>query len=285
MVMTPQSMTGYGRDISGKFRVEIRSSNHKNLDVQINAPSYLFSCEPGIKKIVKKKFSRGRIEIYVRKQEEDNVKLKVNKPLAREYYNALVSLRDELSISDNIKIDILASQRDIFLADEPEIDVSGFYATLEAALEELNKTRVEEGENLIHDITERIRLIEQYTANIEQNRAEFTAVARERLQERLKEFLGDLQIDEHRLIQETAILVEKSDITEEIVRIKSHMGHFEQTLKSADTIGKKLDFIIQELRREINTIGSKAQDFGIANNVVEVKHELEKIREQIQNLQ
>ncbi|GBD95661.1 MAG TPA: YicC family protein [Nitrospirae bacterium] len=285
MIMIPQSMTGYGRDISEKFRVEIRSSNHKNLDIQINAPSYLFSCEPGIKKIVKKKFSRGRIEIYVRKQEADNIKLKVNKPLAREYYNALVSLRDELSISDNIRIDVLASQRDIFLLDEPEIDISGFYATLEAALEELNKTRVEEGENLIHDITERIRLIEQYTANIEQKRADFTATARERLHERLKEFLGDMQIDEYRLIQETAILVEKSDITEEIVRIKSHLGHFEEALKSGDTIGKKLDFIIQELRREINTIGSKAQDSGIANNVVEVKHELEKIREQIQNLQ
>ena len=278
-------MTGYGRDISEKFRVEIRSSNHKNFDIQINAPSYLFSCEPGIKKTVKKKFSRGRIEIYVRKQETDNIKLKVNKHLAREYYNALVSLRDELSISDNIRIDVLASQRDIFLPDEPEIDASGFYATLEAALEELNKTRVEEGENLIHDITERIRLIEQYTANIEQKRAEFTATARERLYERLKEFLGDMQIDESRLIQETAILVEKSDITEEIVRIKSHLGQFKETLKSGDTIGKKLDFIIQELRREINTIGSKAQDSGIANNVVEVKHELEKIREQIQNLQ
>ena len=274
MIMIPQSMTGYGRDISEKFRVEIRSSNHKNLDIQINAPSYLFSCEPGIKKIVKKKFSRGRIEIYVRKQEADNIKLKVNKPLAREYYNALVSLRDELSISDNIRIDVLASQRDIFLLDEPEIDISGFYATLEAALEELNKTRVEEGENLIHDITERIRLIEQYTANIEQKRAEFTATARERLYERLKEFLGDMQIDESRLIQETAILVEKSDITEEIVRIKSHLGQFKETLKSGDTIGKKLDFIIQELRREINTIGSKAQDSGIANNVVEVKHEI-----------
>lgn len=278
-------MTGYGKGTSGNFKVEIRSSNHKNLDIHINIPYYLFSYEPEIKKIIKKTIDRGHIEILVPKQEMDNIKLKVNKSLAREYYNAFVSLRDELSLSDNIGIDMLASQRDIFILDEPEIDVSDFYKALEAALEELNRTRIEEGKNLIHDISERIILIAEYIANIEQQKAEFAASARGRLYERLKEFLGDIQIDEARLIQETAILIEKSDITEEIVRIKSHLKHFAEVLKSNDTIGKKLDFIIQELRREVNTIGSKAQYFEIANNVVEVKHELEKIREQVQNLQ
>ncbi len=278
-------MTGYGRGISGNFRVDIRSSNHKNLDIQINIPNYLFSYEPEIKKIVKKKFSRGRIEIYVPRQEEDNVSLRVNKPLAREYYNALVSLQDELSISDSIGIEIIARQKDIFLLDEPEIDISGFYASLDSALVELSKSRVEEGENLIQDITERLRLIAEYVADIQQKREVFSANARERLHERLKEFLGDIVIDETRLIQETALLVERSDITEEIVRLKSHIKQFENVLKSGGAIGKKLDFIIQELRREINTIGSKAQDAGITNDVVEVKHELEKIREQIQNLE
>ncbi len=283
--MMPQSMTGYGRGISGNFKVEVRSTNHKSLDVHINVPYYLLFYEPEIKKIVKNKFHRGRIEIFVPKQEVGNIKLKVNKTLAREYYNALILLRDELSLSDNIGIEMLASQREIFLLDETEIDISGFYDALETALEDLNNSRVEEGKSLIYDIAERIRLISGRIQNIEQKRSEFTLTAKEKLLGRLKELLDSAQVDESRLIQETAILIEKSDITEEIVRIKSHLKLFEDVIKSGDAIGKKLDFIIQELRREINTIGSKAQDFEIANDVVEVKHELEKIREQIQNLQ
>lgn len=278
-------MTGYGKGSAGNYRVEIRSSNHKNLDIHINIPYYLFSYEAEIKSIIKKTIERGRIELFVPKQEIDNIKLRVNKSLAREYYNAFVSLRDELSLSDNIGINILASQRDLFVLDEPEIAVTDFYKAIEAALEELTKTRVEEGRNLIQDISERIELISKYISSIEQQRGEFTASSRERLYERLKEFLGEMQVDETRLVQETAILIERTDITEEIVRIKSHLKHFSDVIKSNDSVGKKLDFIIQELRREINTIGSKAQHFEIANSVVEVKHELEKIREQIQNLQ
>jgi uncharacterized protein (TIGR00255 family) len=234
---------------------------------------------------VRKKVTRGRIDIFIPKQEMGNIRLKVNKPLAAEYYNALVSLKDELSLSDNVGIDMVASQRDIFLLDDPEIDLTDLFSALDAALEELNKTRVEEGGNLIQDISERIDLVGKYLGNIEQQRSVFTSSAREKISERLKEFMGEVQVDESRLIQETAILIEKSDITEEIVRMKSHLKHFAEVLKSGDTIGKKLDFIIQELRREINTIGSKAQQYEIASNVVEVKHELEKVREQVQNLQ
>jgi uncharacterized protein (TIGR00255 family) len=284
-MLMPQSMTGYGRGISENFKVEIRSSNHKNLDIHVNIPYYLYSYEPEIKKIVRKKITRGRIDIFIAKQEMDNIKLKVNKPLATEYYNALVSLKDELSLSDNVGIDMVASHRDVFLLDDPEIDLQDFYRALEIALEELNKTRVEEGENLIQDIFERTELVKKCLGNIEQQRAAFTASARAKINERLKEFLGEMQVDDTRLIQEAAILIEKSDITEEIVRMKSHLKQFAEVLKDGDTIGKKLDFIIQELRREINTIGSKAQQYEIASNVVEVKHELEKVREQVQNLQ
>jgi uncharacterized protein (TIGR00255 family) len=278
-------MTGYGRGTSGNFKVEVRSSNHKSIDININIPYYLFSYEPEIKKIVKKKFHRGRLEVFIPKQEMENIKLKVNKSLAREYYNALVSLKDELSLSDNVGIDMVASQRDVFLLDEHEIDINGLYDAVAAALQELNRSRIEEGKNLIDDINERTGFIRESLADIEQKRADFSSSAREELSVRLKEFLGDIQIDETRLIQETAIMVEKTDITEEIVRIKSHLKNFTDVLKSSDIVGKKLDFIIQELRREINTIGSKAQNYEIANQVVEVKHELEKIREQVQNLQ
>lgn len=283
--MHPQSMTGYGKGIAGNFRVEIRSSNHKNLDININAPHFLFSLDPEIRKTVKKKFSRGRIEIFVPRQEMDSVKFKVNKTLAREYYNALVSLKDELSLSEDPGISMIASQRDIFLVDDPEINNDDFHKALNDALDDLKKTRIEEGENLIADIKERVRSLEDYTKKIEGKRAGFTATAHQKLKARLKELLDSAEVDETRLIQETAILVDKSDITEEIVRIKSHLGLFEDILESGDTIGKKIDFFIQELRREVNTIGSKSQDVEIATTVVEMKHDLEKIKEQVQNLQ
>jgi len=278
-------MTGYGRGAVGNFKVEIRSSNHKNLDIQINVPYYLFSHEPEIRKQIKNRLNRGRIDVYVPRSEDGIVRMKVNKPLAREYYNALVSLKEELSIKDEIGIDVLASQRDIFLMDEPEIDTADLYKAVDAAMEELEKTRIEEGRNLILDIRDRIGLLKKYLASVESSRTDFMQGARQRLQERLEELLGNAPIDESRLIQETAILIDRSDITEEIVRAKSHIESFENTLISNDTVGKKLDFMVQELRREINTIGSKAQEIEIINSVVEMKHELEKIKEQIQNLQ
>ena len=278
-------MTGYGRGEAGAFRVEIRSSNHKNIDIHINLPYYLFSFDPEIRKRVKRKFSRGRIEIYVHRQDAEDVKLKVNKSFAREYYNALLSLKKELSIAGDVGIDLIASQRDIFAQDEPEINAADFYDALEIALEELRKSRVEEGGSLVDDIAGRIGMLRTYINRIEGRSQDFAASARQRLLDRIKELLGDVPIDESRIIQETAILVEKCDITEEIVRIKSHLNQFGEVLKSGNIIGKKMDFFIQELRREVNTTGSKSQDVEISTNVVEMKHELEKIKEQIQNLQ
>jgi uncharacterized protein (TIGR00255 family) len=278
-------MTGYGRGIVGDFKVEVRSSNHRNLDLQLNIPSYLFYYEAEIRKLVRQKFQRGRIEIWVSKQEGDNIKLRINKSLAREYYNALISLKNELSLSGDVGIDVLTSQRDIFLLETPEIKLSEFHKALNTALEELKKMRIEEGENLAKDISERIQLLHKYITYIEDKRTEFIAKAKKRLYERLKEILDNISIDESRLIQETAILIEKSDITEEIVRIKSHLRHIEEALKSGDVVGKKIDFLAQALYREVNTISSKNPDVEIVTYAVEMKHELEKIREQTQNLQ
>lgn len=283
--MMPQSMTGYGRGTAGNFKVEIRSSNHKNLDVQINVPHYLFSHELDIRKAVKQKFHRGRIDIYVPRQDPDGIKLKLNMPLAKEYFNAMHALKEILHINGDIGIDLLASQRDIFIMDEQEIDLSSFYNALDLALEELEKTRIEEAETLLRDIAERIKKMRHHLATIESRRDSVVENAKQKLHERLKELLDHAEVDETRLIQETAILVEKSDITEEIVRIESHLDYLSDVLNSGDTIGKKMDFVVQELRREIHTIGSKSQDLDITNNTVEMKHEIEKIREQVQNLQ
>jgi uncharacterized protein (TIGR00255 family) len=283
--MQPQSMTGYGRGLSGNFKTEIRSSNHKNIDIHINIPHYLFSYDYKIRKTVRKKFNRGRIDIYIPRQEVENMKLKVNKVLAREYFNALLSLKNELSISEDISIDVLAAQRDIFVMDDPEIDEAELFRAVEMALDELTKTRTEEGNYLINDIMKRLKLLSTYLSRIEKRRKEYEADAQQKLHERLKELLGAVQIEESRLIQETAIIIEKSDITEEIVRLKSHLKQFEEVVGSGDAIGKKLDFIIQEMRREINTVSSKTHDIDITTNAVEMRHEIEKIKEQVQNLQ
>lgn len=285
LFMQPQSMTGFGRGEAGSFKVEIRSSNHKNLDIHINVPHYLYSHDPAIRKSARGMFTRGRIDIFIPKQEEGGIKLKVNKTLAREYYDALNSIKEELSITDDISINVIASQRDIFVMDDPAIDEKDLMSAVDAALIELNKSRTEEGDNLIVDIKNRLTLLEEFLVSVEGKRDNYIECAKNRLHDKLKELLDNVQIDESRLIQETAIIVEKSDITEEIVRLKSHLKQFYEVLESGDTIGKKLDFIIQEMRREINTLSSKTHDVDITNNVVDMRHEIEKIKEQVQNLQ
>jgi uncharacterized protein (TIGR00255 family) len=285
MNMKIQSMTGYGRGEDGNFKIETRSSNQRTLDIRINIPSYLYSLEPEIRKIVKEKFHRGRIEIFIPKVEEETAKLKINKSLAKEYYHALLSLKEELSITEDIGINLLAQQKDIFSIEEQEIDTTRFYRALDNALEDLKKMRTDEGKILADDISRRLEALNSSLETIEEKRAEFTAHARAALIEKLKSILDTTPIEEPRIIQEAAILVERSDITEEVVRMKSHLQHAKEILDSGGVIGKKIDFLTQELHREVNTIGSKAASAGISILVVEMKHEIEKIREQVQNIQ
>ncbi|TNF54531.1 YicC family protein [bacterium] len=285
MIMKIQSMTGYGRGEDGNIRIETRSSNQRSLDIRINIPSYLYSLEPEIRKIVKEKFHRGRIEIFILKAEEEAARVTINKSLAREYYHALLSLKEELSISEDIGINLLAQQKEIFSTEEQEIDATGFYRALHKALDDLRKMRTDEGQVLADDIFRRLEVLSGSLEAIEEKRAEFNAHARSALIEKLKSILDNAPIEEPRIIQEAAILVERSDITEEIVRIKSHLQHAREILESGGVIGKKIDFLTQELHREVNTIGSKAASSGISILVVEMKHEIEKIREQVQNIQ
>lgn len=278
-------MTGYGRGEDGNIRIETRSSNQRTLDIRINIPSYLYSLEPEIRKRVKEKIHRGRIEIFIPKIEEETAKLKINKSLAKEYYHALLSLKEELSIAEDVGINLLAQQKDIFSTEEQEIDATRFYSALDKALEDLKKMRTDEGKILADDIFRRLETLNSSLETIEEKRAEFTAHARAALIEKLKSILDNTPIDEPRIIQEAAILVERSDITEEVVRMKSHLQHARGILDSGGVIGKKIDFLTQELHREVNTIGSKAASAGISILVVEMKHEIEKIREQAQNIQ
>lgn len=283
--MNIQSMTGYGKGIAGNFRVEIRSSNHRNLDIRINVPQYLYYYVPEIRKLIKEKFHRGHIELFMPKPDTDNVKLRINKSLAEEYYRALVSLKNELGIPDNVGIDILAAQRDIFILEDSEVEIPIFRRALEAALEELKKMRMEEGKNLADDISVRIQLLSSRITYIEGKKTELINTARTILTERLKALSDNIAIEDSRIAQEAAILVDRADISEEIVRIKSHLKHMEEVLRYGDIVGKKIDFLSQELHRELNTIGSKIADAEISSLIIDMKHEVERIKEQVQNLQ
>jgi len=283
--MSIQSMTGYGKGEAGSYRVEVRSTNHKGLYVQVNLPLYLFPHESEVRNLIKERFHRGYFEVYLTRFREEGLNLKINKYLAKEYYQSLVSLRDELSIQDNVGINVLAMQKDIFHVEEAGVEVSVFRQALYTALEELQRMRIQEGESLVQDIIKRTAMLRNKITSIEDKREQFIINSRKIFTERLRNLLYDVKIDDSRLIQEVAILVERSDITEEIVRIKSHLNHMDDMLKDGDEIGKKIGFMVQELQRELNTIGSKASDSAISVLVVDMKYELEKIREQAQNLE
>lgn len=284
-LMSIQSMTGYGMGEAESYRVEVRSTNHKGMYVQVNLPQYLFPYESEVRNLIKERFHRGYFEIYLSRLKGENLNLKINIPLAKEYYQALVSLKDELSIPDNVDINVLAMQKDIFHIEEVGVKVSVFRKAFDAALEELEKMRVNEGKHLVEDIIKRTNTLNNKIASVEGKREQFVMNSKKVLTERLKNLLCDVKIDDSRLIQEVAILVERSDITEEVVRIKSHLNHMEDILQKGDEIGKKIGFMVQEVHRELNTIGSKAFDSEISVLVVDMKYELEKIREQVQNLE
>ena len=283
--MNIQSMTGYGKGETDSFRVEIRSINHKNIDIKLSLPQYLYCHELDIKKEVKKRFLRGRIEVYVFKQEGEKRGLVLNRDLAREYFEAFKSLKEEFSITGDISLNNLASQRDIFVQEEVEVEFPKLLGALENALEELEKSRINEGVNLVNDIAGRIEILNNNLTSIKNRRKEIVAGAKAKLYERLKELLDDTPVDETRLIQETAVLIERSDITEEIVRAESHLGNIGNLTGEGGAVGKKIDFFIQEIRREVNTIGSKASDIDVIKQIVDMKSELEKIKEQVQNIQ
>ena len=283
--MKTQSMTGYGKGETDSFRVEIRSINHKNLDIKLSLPQYLYCHELDIKKEVRKRFPRGRIEVYVFKQEEGKRNLTLNMDVARVYFKALKSLKEELSIDGDISLNNIAAQRDIFLYEEEDIELPKLFDALGNALDELEKSRTDEGVVLVNDMSGRIEILNKCLSSIKSRRKEYIEGAKVRLYERLKEILENTPIDETRLIQETAILIERSDITEEIVRAESHLIRIGELSVEGGAVGKKIDFFVQELRREVNTIGAKASDIDIIRQTVDMKNELEKIREQVQNIQ
>lgn len=289
-----RSMTGFGRNeltVDGfTVNAQIRSVNHRYMDCSIRIPRCYNFLEEKIRQKTAEYISRGKIEvaITIKEQEGDDKVITLNRALAENYINVLKEL-STLGVEDDIRVSTVSRYNDIFNIEYKEIDEDKMFeiigSSLSLALEDFNNMRAEEGARLENSILSHLDTISVELAKIEERSPQTVREYRENLESRIRELIADTAVDENRLITETAIFADKVAIDEETVRLRSHMKAFKAAIKSDKPIGKKLDFIIQEMNRETNTIGSKANDIEIAAIVVEIKSEIEKIREQIQNIE
>ena len=276
-----------------KYIVEIKSLNHRFLEISLRLPASLSALEIEIKKKIGEPLIRGKIDVTIRRDANASAEnahyLALNLPLARNYFDLFTQLKQSLNLQDDIKLGMIAGQKDIFLPVESPQDMTTLWQGLSVVLEEaiagMMDMRRREGEILSQDLLARLDLMAQLINRIEVKAPKVVSEYQKRLTERIRELSSGLVIDEARLSQEVAIFAEKSDITEEIVRFRSHIGQFLEMLHSDEAIGRKVDFLIQEMNREVNTIGSKSSDADISRQVIEIKSELAKLREQVQNLE
>ncbi len=291
------SMTGYGRAealIEGrKWIIEVKSLNHRYIEIITRLPNVLSSLEVDIKKRVGERIFRGRIELSIQADAEsgsDNgVQYSLNLPLLKNYHSLLLKIREELGLKDEVTLRTLSRFKEIFVPSETRFDPAavwgGLQKTIDEALDALIRMRQVEGEVLKKDFLARLETLKRYLDSAKLRTPRTVLEYKQRLQERIRELTEGLEMDPVRLSQEVALLAEKSDITEEIVRFESHIGQMEKLLQSSEAVGRKLDFLLQEMGREVNTIGSKSNDVAIAREVIELKSELAKLREQAQNVE
>jgi uncharacterized protein (TIGR00255 family) len=289
-----RSMTGYGKAETfyerGRISVEIRSVNHRYGEISIRLPRNLACFENEAKKIVAERLKRGKIELFV--QHEVGIEsspLAVNLPLARAYHDAFSELKTTLGLADEITLSLLAAQKDVLTSYDNCIVDESLRAALMAAVTDavasLDAMRMQEGGALLEDLSKRRGAVSTVTGYVAKRAPEVVSEYAQKLKDRLAQFDLDRTIDAERLAQEVAIMADRCDITEELVRLNSHFNQFDAALSLAEPVGRKLDFLLQEMGREINTIGSKANDAEITYHVVELKTEIEKIREQVQNIE
>jgi len=290
------SMTGFGRgeykDDNYYFLVECKTINHKYCDINIRLPRKISFLEDKARNFVKNHIKRGRVDIYIKLDllGSEDVNLKFDESLANQYVNILKEIRDKYDLVDDISVMNIAKFPEIIKTEEKEEDEDLLWSMLSKALEQtlvnLTEMRSEEGKILANDVLERCDLLRNIIEEVEKYSHTVVLDYKEKLNNRISEILENPSlVDENRLAQEVAIYADKSSITEEIVRFKSHIEQLKSTIVKNESIGRKIDFLIQEMNRETNTIGSKSSDLNITNLVVEIKSELEKIREQIQNIE
>ena len=290
-----KSMTGYGRarqTLNGRdITVEVRSVNNRYLDCTVKVPRTYIFAEDAVKARVQKAVSRGKVDVFITidAAAADETVVAVNEPLARGYYEALTRLKDMFSLEDGLNAVTLAKFPDVLTVTKAEEDLESVAADICAVLDEAlaayNAMRTVEGGKLREDIAGRADIIEAVVGKVEERSPQTVAAYREKLLARMQEVLQSTAIDESRILTEAAIFADKIAVDEETVRLRSHLSQLRTMLESDQPIGRKLDFLIQEVNRECNTIGSKCNDLTIAQDVVNMKAEVEKIREQIQNIE
>ena len=290
-----KSMTGYGRareTLNGRdITVEVRSVNNRYLDCTVKMPRAYVFAEDAIKTRVQKAISRGKVDVFVTidTTAADVSVVAVNEPLARSYYEALMKLKETFSLDGEITPMSLAKFPDVLAVTRAEEDLetvaADICAVLDQALQAYNAMRAVEGERLADDISTRVTTIESVVSKVEERSPQTVAEYRARLTNKMNEVLQSTTIDESRILTEAAIFADKIAVDEETVRLRSHIAQLRAMLQDSQPVGRKLDFLIQEVNRECNTIGSKCNDLTIAQDVVNMKAEVEKIREQVQNIE
>lgn len=290
-----KSMTGYGRAhgiVDGRnITVEIKSVNHRYFDCSFKVPRLYGFLEEPMRSYMQQWISRGKIDVYVAIEQfsSDDVSVEVNAPLAKAYVTALKNLVSDYGLSDDITACAVARMPDVLTTVKADPDVDAIIAAVrniaDVAAEEYNEMRASEGVALARDVSQRAAVIGELVKKIEEYSPKSVAAYAERLEQRMTEILDGREVDEGRLITEVAIFADRISVTEEIVRLNSHLSQLESMFESNDSVGRKIDFLIQELNREVNTIGSKSSDIEATRIVVDMKAEIEKIREQIQNIE
>lgn len=291
-----KSMTGYGKGEASnsgfRIKAELKSVNHRYLDITVKLPRYLIYLEESIKKLIKEKLGRGKVDVFINLDFESisSLEVKVDIPLAMSFKNALSDLKDQLQIEDNIRLGNILSIPDVIKTEKRDLDEASVWETLrsavDSALSQLVVMRESEGQQLKLDMLEKLRTIEDITSEVKIRSPLVVEEYKRKLNERIASLLEEpTMIDQDRLAMEVAIYADKSSIDEELIRMNSHIAQFRSIIEEDGAVGRKLDFLIQEFNREVNTIGSKSSDSIIVNKVVELKSEIEKIREQVQNIE
>ena len=290
-----KSMTGYGRaveTVNGReFTVEIRSVNNRYLDCTVKLPRMVSFAEDAVKQAVKAAVSRGKVDVFITVKSEaaEDTTVSLNKAVLEGYLAAMRQMVSEFGVKDDISVSTVSRLPEVFTVEKPEVDEEQLQADLmsvvKKALEGYNAMRTTEGAALDADLRSRGQTILAFVAQVEQGNAQTVVDYRARLEAKLREVLENTAIDESRILTEAAIFADKVAVDEETVRLRSHLDQMNTMLSGGGAVGRKLDFLLQEMNREANTIGSKCTDVRLARIVVDIKAELEKIREQTQNIE
>ncbi len=290
-----KSMTGYGRaveTVNGReFTVELRSVNNRYLDCSVRLPRILSFGEDAVKQAVKNAISRGKVDVFitVRSEGSDEVQVTLNEAVLQSYLDAMHRMAEQFQVTDDISVSTVSRLPEVFTLEKPQVDeeqlLTDLMAVTAKAIKSYNAMRETEGAALDKDLRSRGNTILEYVAQVEKGNAQTVIDYRTKLYNKLQEVLGSTSIDESRILTEAAIFADKVAVDEETVRLRSHLKQMNEMLDAGGAVGRKLDFLLQEMNREANTIGSKCTDVNLARIVVDIKAELEKIREQTQNIE